>query len=82
GSKGLSDARLMSLASHAGVRGVGTCIASEKFKNWTESATEAALDDSVNGTPTAFIDGHKLSYDRALDPHAFAAAIRHAVQDA
>lgn len=62
GSAGLSDAQLTDLAVQAGATrsAVAGPIASLRFEQWVENATDAASQDEVTSTPSVFVDGERV----------------------
>ncbi|TQS43599.1 DsbA family protein [Cryptosporangium phraense] len=60
--KGLTDAKMISLAAGAGITGdtFTKCVNDQAYANWTKSVTDEASKSGVNGTPTVKVDGTAL----------------------
>ncbi|HEY8302675.1 MAG TPA: MauE/DoxX family redox-associated membrane protein [Jatrophihabitans sp.] len=66
GTAGPSDAQLTSLANKAGVgksstTALSTCISNGTYEPLVKAFTEKASENGVNGTPTVFVNGTKVS---------------------
>lgn len=60
---GLTDQQLVAYAEQAGATGedVSTDITNLVYGQWVKGATDQASKDGVNGTPTVFVNGTKLT---------------------
>ena len=74
GGSGLTDDQLIDYAAQAGAGGqsVQTDIRDLVFGAWVKGAEDQASKDGVTGTPTVFVDGHKLT---DLSPGGLTAAV-------
>lgn len=85
GTKGLTDAQIVSLVQKAGATdsNIPKCITSGKFRSWVAAATNRVLNDpipnsslpKVTGTPTVLVNGKQYGTTAAqslTDPSAFA----------
>lgn len=63
GGPGLSNDRLVELASAAGAGSPETasCITDERYVPWVDRMTEQATSNGLRGTPTVTVDGEQLS---------------------
>lgn len=61
GGPGLPDSDLIRIASDAGAGDVEACVDDRTWADWVKTTTDAAFDDSVDGTPTVFVNGEKLA---------------------
>lgn len=60
---GLSTEQIIALGAEAGVTdpGFGECVRDGAYRDWVRRSTDAAFDRGVQGTPTVFVDGSRLS---------------------
>ena len=70
GSAGLTDAQLAQFASQAGANqdAVAACQSKGTYDGWVANATDQSSKDGINGTPTYFVDGDKVTFTQAEDP--------------
>ncbi len=70
GSAGLTDAKLADLAAEAGAdrSTVTSCQSDGTYVGWVAAVTDQASKDGVNGTPTYFVDGKKVTFSQGEDP--------------
>jgi len=83
GSAGLSDEKLVDLATQVGAprSPVTVCMESGRFAGWVAAATEQASKDGVRSTPTLLVDGRVLAFNEREDPQlTLRAAIAAAAQ--
>lgn len=75
-SAGLSDDRLIAVAQQAGANDVVSCVSDQRFKGWTQRATDQASKDGLTGTPYVLVDGKSLANPTAAGLQAAVAAAR------
>ncbi len=87
GGPGLTDEKLLTLATEAGVPAgtIDSCVDTKEFKAWTKASTERALSggivgnnftiSTVTGTPTVLIDGTLYEYSYPFNKDEFLQAV-------
>ena len=70
GSAGLTDTQLADLAAQAGAdkAAVEKCQAAGTYDGWVNRVTDQASKDGINGTPTYFVDGKKVTFTNGEQP--------------
>lgn len=60
---GLSDDQIVALGTEAGITdsGFGQCVRDGEYRDWVTRGTNDAFDRGVQGTPTVFVNGTRLS---------------------
>jgi len=60
---GLTDDQIVALGAEAGITdpGFGQCVRDGEYRDWATHSTDRAFDRGVQGTPTVFVDGTRLS---------------------
>jgi protein-disulfide isomerase len=72
GSAGLTDGKLADLAAQAGAdkSAVEKCQQAGTYDDWVKNVTDQASKDGIQGTPTYFVDGKKVTFTEGEDPKA------------
>lgn len=69
-SAGLTDGQLADLAQQAGANKavVSQCQAKGTYAKWVARATDQSSKNGINGTPTYFVNGKKVTFTQAESP--------------
>ncbi|MFB9234057.1 DsbA family protein [Plantactinospora siamensis] len=62
GSAGLTNDQLVDIGNQAGISGgdFAACVKDQRYKGWTQTSTDTATKNGVNGTPTVLVNGQKV----------------------